>query len=64
MHEIAKTYEALGLPPSFHEGAAWIYELLSQTGLAAESRDEARQKNRSIEDVLEQFVAAFTANRQ
>ena len=64
MREIAKTYDSLGLPPSFHEGAEWIYELLSKTDLATESRDEAHEKNRSIEEVLEQFLATFTANRR
>jgi len=29
MREIADTYRSLGLTPSFHEGAAWVYELLA-----------------------------------
>lgn len=64
MREIARTYDSVGLPTGFHEGAAWMYALLSQTGLAAESRDEAREKDRPIEEVLEQFIAALTASRR
>ena len=56
MREIAQTYESLGLTSSFHEGAEWIYELLSQTALADESREEARERSRSVKETLAQFV--------
>jgi hypothetical protein len=36
MQEIAKTYESLGLTPSFHEGAEWVYELLASVTLDGE----------------------------
>ena len=53
MREIAATYEAAGLTPRFHEGAVWIYELLSHSPIAEESRDEADSKERSLDEVTE-----------
>lgn len=64
MREIAETYESVGLPRGFHEGAQAMYELLAQTGLAAESRDEAREKARSIESVVDELAAVLTAPRR
>ena len=61
MREIAATYESAGLPPSFHKGAEAIYALLAETPLAAESRDEARQSGRSLEETLEIFLRALAA---
>jgi len=52
MREIAATCASAGLPPSFHQGAEWIYEFLAQTTLAEESRDEASEKNRSLEETI------------
>lgn len=62
MREIAATYASLGITPSFHEGAEWLYELLSSTSLAEESRDEAAQKQRSIEETLHCFTEALEKN--
>jgi 3-hydroxyisobutyrate dehydrogenase-like beta-hydroxyacid dehydrogenase len=59
MREIAETYASLGITPSFHEGAEWLYELLAGTSLAEESRDEAAQKQRSIEETLRYFTEAL-----
>ena len=42
MREIAETYaNRLGITSGFHEGAEWIYDMLSQSPLADESRADA-----------------------
>lgn len=53
MREIAATYKSAGVTPRFHEGAEWIYELLSYSPIAEESRDEADAKKRSLEEVTD-----------
>lgn len=53
MREIASTYRDAGLTSGFHEGAEWIYEVLSNTPIAEESRDEADAKKRSLDEVTE-----------
>ena len=62
MREIAETYATAGITSSFHEGAEWMYELLATTALADESRDEAKQKNRSVEETLKHFLAGLDRN--
>ena len=52
MREIAKTYASAGITPDFHAGAEWIYDVLSRSPLAHESRAEAAEKDRSIEETL------------
>lgn len=52
MREIVDTYNSVGITSGFHEGAAWLYELLSRTPLADESRAEAARKARTIEATL------------
>ena len=53
MREIASTYRDAGLTSGFHEGAEWIYEVLSNSPVAEESRDEADAKQRSLDEVTE-----------
>ena len=53
MREIASTYRDAGLTSGFHEGAEWIYEVLSNSPIAEESRDEANAKKRSFDEVTE-----------
>lgn len=53
MREIAATYEAVGLTSGFHEGAEWIFELLSHSSIAGESRDEATKIGRTLPEVTE-----------
>ena len=53
MREIASTFEAAGVTPMFHEAAEWIYNLLSHTPIASESRDEVKAKKRSLDDITE-----------
>ena len=48
MAEIAATYESVGLTPAFHEGAEWVYALLSkadvETGDGLEAALDALMK--------------------
>jgi len=50
MQEIAKTYESIGLTPSFHDGAAWMYEMLSSVDPDIDA---------GIEQAIERFVEAL-----
>ena len=59
MREIAETYASVGMTPEFHLGAEWLFELLAETPLAAESREEARASGRDLEATLEIFAAAL-----
>lgn len=52
MREIAETYASAGITRGFHEGAEWIYDVLAQTQLADESRAEAAEKARTVEETL------------
>ena len=54
MEEIQKTFEAAGVTPGFHQGAAWIFRLLAQTPFASETR-ETLDTGRT----LEQSVAVY-----
>jgi len=54
MEEIAKTFREAGVSGDFHDGAAWIFELLSETPFAAETR-----QNMDTSRTMEQSVAAY-----
>ncbi|MGJ3261212.1 MAG: DUF1932 domain-containing protein [Rhodospirillales bacterium] len=54
MEEIAKTFGEAGVTSGFHEGAAWIFELLSETPYAAETR-----QNMDTSRTMETSVTAF-----
>jgi len=55
MHEIAATFEAAGVTPKFHQGAAEVYTLLASTPLAAENR-ETMDTSRGLEEVVRVFA--------
>lgn len=54
MEEIAKTFSEAGVTSGFHDGAAWIFELLSETPYAAETR-----QNMDTSRTMETSVATF-----
>lgn len=58
MEEIAATFEAAGLPPGFHQGAAEIFRVLSKTPFAAETR-ETLDENRTLEQSIQAYVQAL-----
>jgi 3-hydroxyisobutyrate dehydrogenase-like beta-hydroxyacid dehydrogenase len=62
MREIAATFSDAGVSPAFHEGAEWVYELLSRTPLAAETRATLPEQ-RSLEEALSIFVDALHRHR-
>jgi 3-hydroxyisobutyrate dehydrogenase-like beta-hydroxyacid dehydrogenase len=55
MHEIAATFEAAGVTPDFHRGAAWLYALLAATPLAAETR-ASLPRQRSLDEAIRVFA--------
>ncbi|MCK5778087.1 MAG: NAD(P)-dependent oxidoreductase [Rhodospirillales bacterium] len=54
MEEIAKTFSEAGVTSGFHDGAAWIFQLLSETPYAAETR-----QNMDTTRTMETSVSAF-----
>ncbi len=58
MEEIAKTFREAGVSGGFHDGAAWIMTLLSETPLAAETRETA-DRSRTIEQALAVYADAL-----
>ena len=55
MLEIASTFDHLGVTPSFHQGAAEMYRLLSRTPYASETPENAN-KSRSTRDTIRAVV--------
>ena len=51
MEEIAETFEAAGVTPRFHQGAAEIYRLLDSTSFAEES-PETIDRSRGLKDTI------------
>ena len=64
MLEIASTFEHLGVTPSFHQGAAEMYRLLSRTPYASETPENAdkdrptRDTIRAVVDLLQPAIVA------
>ena len=67
MLEIASTFEHLGVTPSFHQGAAEMYRLLSQTPYASEApenADKSRPTRDTIRAVVDLLQPAIVADEQ
>lgn len=58
MEEIAKTFREAGVTGDFHDGAAWMFTLLSETPYASETR-ETMDRSRSIETSLQAYAEAL-----
>ena len=56
MHEIAATLGGTGVTPNFHKGAADIFELLTETPIAKETRQTV-DKSRTLKQALEIYAA-------
>ena len=52
MEEIAATFDAAGVTPHFHQGAAEIYRLLASTPFASESPEDT-DASRTLADTIE-----------
>jgi 3-hydroxyisobutyrate dehydrogenase-like beta-hydroxyacid dehydrogenase len=61
MEEIARTIEAAGVTPKFHEAAAEIFRLLAQTPFAAETR-ETMDTDRGLEESVRVYAARLSRN--
>lgn len=59
MTEIARTFESAGVTPQFHLGARWVFELLSGTPFAAETR-ETIDKSRTLEQSIAVYANHLT----
>ena len=60
MLEIAKTFADVGLTPLIHEGAADMFQLLAESSLASETRENA-DRSRTLEDAVAAFSASLSA---
>ena len=60
MHEIARTYESIGLTPAIHEGAAWIFSALADPAI----RDSVRAADtvKDFVSVLDEHLASRCAD--
>ena len=56
MEEIAATFDAAGVTPGFHEGAAEIFRLLDSTPFADES-PETIDRSRTLRDTIQETAA-------
>lgn len=55
MDEIAATLASAGVTPKFHEGAAWVYDVLKDTPLAAETR-ATWDRSRPVQESLKVYL--------
>jgi len=58
MEEIAKTFREAGVTGDFHDGAAWMFKLLSETPYASETR-QTMDRSRSLETSLNAYAEAL-----
>ena len=58
MHEISATCRSVGVTPDFHAGAAWLYDTLAHTPLAAETR-ATLDRSRTLDEALALYVQAL-----
>ena len=58
MEEIAKTFREADVSGGFHDGAAWMFQLMSETPFASETR-ETLDTNRTLEDSVKAYAEAL-----
>lgn len=63
MFEIADTFRAAGVSGDFYTGAAWLYDVLARSSLAAETRSTMPDE-RSLDEALAAFAAALETENQ
>lgn len=59
MEQVAETFEAIGLTPDIHKGAADLFRLLNASPLASERREEI-DPDRTTSDVLRMLAEAMS----
>lgn len=62
MEEIAKTFREADVTGDFHDGAAWMFKLLSETPYASETR-ETMDRSRSLETSLSVYAEALAKRK-
>jgi 3-hydroxyisobutyrate dehydrogenase-like beta-hydroxyacid dehydrogenase len=62
MEEIAATFEAVGVTPLFHRGAAELYRFLDTTPFASETR-ETLDRSRTLEQSVEAFARCLAREK-
>ena len=60
MEEIASAFEHAGVTPRFHQGAAEVFRLLSETPFATETR-ETLDRGRTLNDTIQAVVDLLPA---
>jgi hypothetical protein len=55
MHEIARTFEGVGMTPRIFQGEADMFELIAATALGRETPEE-RDRERTGKDVIRQLA--------
>ena len=60
MEQVAETFEAIGLTPHIHRGAADLFRLLNASPLASERREEI-DPDRTVADVLQDLAKTLPA---
>jgi len=58
MEQVAETFEAIGLTPLIHQGAADLFRLLSESPLASERREEI-DDSRTVPDTLRMLAGTL-----
>jgi 3-hydroxyisobutyrate dehydrogenase-like beta-hydroxyacid dehydrogenase len=58
MLEISQTFDSVDLTSDFHRGAAWMYEQIAATSLGEESKQEALEQRREMQQVIRVWSAA------
>jgi 3-hydroxyisobutyrate dehydrogenase-like beta-hydroxyacid dehydrogenase len=56
MEEIASTFELLGLPPQFHQGAAALYQWIAETGIGA-APESGTPTRRTASEIVNDLAA-------
>lgn len=63
MEEIAKTFREADVTGDFHDGAAWMFRLLSETPYASETR-QTMDRSRSLETSLAAYAKALADRKK
>ncbi|GAB4226031.1 MAG: NAD(P)-dependent oxidoreductase [Methyloligellaceae bacterium] len=62
MEEIAATFESVGVPRGFHDGAAAIFRLLARTPFASETREDM-DTSRSLTQAIHAYAEQLARDR-
>lgn len=63
MEQITASFEAVGVPPGFHQGAAAVFSIIAKTPLAAETRD-TMDLSRTLEETVKIYAQHLPKNQE